>query len=151
KAAEDHIAKNQPLVPHIAIAIADPAPGTKLVIDDDSYPIDQVNNVPIDPGPHHIVVSAPGRVSYETTVTMEQSKPAAIAVPKLAYPVTVKRGRQTLGMVFTFVGAGVFLSAEGLAFYARYHYRDQIDMGHCSNEPTPKCDAYGSRETDRAL
>ena len=154
QAAEEHIAKNRPLVAHLAIAFAEQAPNMKLVIDDIVYPVDRTEDIELDPGTHHVVVTAPGRVPYETDVVLEKSAAKAIAVPKLAYPVTVKRGRVTVGKIFTFSGAGLAVTGIVLGIYARNLYNDQIGdpmMGaHCSDTNPPMCDAEGYRLTNDA-
>jgi hypothetical protein len=150
KAAEEHIAKNQPLVPHLAIAIADPAPDTKLVIDADAYPLDQAGDILIDPGTHRINVSAPGRVAYETTVTIEIGKPKAIAVPKLGYPVVYKKTRRTIGRIATLTGAGLITTGVVLGIVARQLYHKQIDNGNCTDDSPPMCNADGYAGTNTA-
>ena len=87
KAAEEHVAKLQPIVPHLGISFAEIAKDMKVVIDEDAVPIEKAGDIGLDPGSHHITVSAPGRVAYEATVTVEPNKPAQITVPSLGYPV----------------------------------------------------------------
>jgi hypothetical protein len=156
KAAEEKLAVTSPLVSHLAIAFAEQPPNMKLVIDEDIIPADKTDDIIIDPGSHHIVVTAPGRVPYETTVQVEKSSAKAIAVPKLGYPVTVKRGgRRTIGMILSGTGVAMIGAGVGLGLYARSKYNAQIgDMtmgAHCTDEHPPRCDAEGYRLTNDAL
>jgi len=159
KAAEEHIAKLQSQVPHLGIAFADIASGMKVVIDDEAVPVEKAGDFGIDPGSHHIVVSAPGRVSYEATVTIEPGKPATLTVPKLGYPVTVKRTRVTVGKIMTFTGAGFVAGSIVLGIVAKIQYENQFksqdgNPPHCMpammEGELPKCDVDGFNKTGNA-
>jgi hypothetical protein len=151
QAAEDKLAVTTPLVSHLAIAFAETANEMKLVIDEDIVPLDKTEDIVIDPGSHRIVVTAPGRVPYETTVVLEKSKAKAIAVPKLGYPVTVKKGRRTVGMIFTASGVALAGAGVGLGLYARSKYNGQIGPGkNCTDETPPRCNSEGYRITNDA-
>lgn len=149
QAAEDRLAIAAPLVSRLAIVFGEKADNMKLVIDDEVVPIDKTDDIVTDPGRHHIVVTAPGRVPYETTVEVEKSKTRAVAVPKLGYPMTVKKGRVTLGKISTFAGAALAGTGIGLGLYARSRYNGQIGT-NCSNDSPPKCNAEGYRITNDA-
>ena len=155
KAAEERLAAASPLVAHLAIAFAETAPNMKLVIDEEVISVDKTDDIVLDPGSHHIVVTAPGRVPWETTVQVEKSKAKAIAVPKLGYPVTVRKGRRTVGMVMTGIGAAATLTGIGLGFFAFRKYDAQIgDMtmgANCSDTKPPMCNAKGYTETNDAI
>jgi len=156
KAAEDKLAVVSPLVSHLAIAFAEQAPNMKLVIDEEIVPTDKTEDIVIDPGPHHIVVTAPGRVSYDEMVEIEKNKPKALVVPKLGYPVTVKRGgRRTVGIILTATGAASIVAGTALGLYARDQYNGQrgdMTMGkNCTTESPPRCNAMGYRITNDAL
>ncbi len=149
KAAEERIAAAQPYVSHLAVAFAETPDQVKLVIDDQVIPIDKSEDIVIDPGSHHVVVTAPGRVPWETTVTVDKSAAKAIAVPKLGYPMTVKRGRRTVGIILTASGGAMIATGIGLGLYARSKYNAQIPT-HCTTEDPPRCDAEGYRATNDA-
>lgn len=152
QAAEDKLMITAPLVSHLAIAFAEKAANMKLVIDDEVIPIDKSEDIVIDSGSHHVVVTAPGRVPYDVTVVVEQSKAKAIAVPKLDYPVTVKKSRRTVGKILTFSGAGLALTGLGLGIYGWRTYNGQIGPGKsCTDESPPRCDPEGYRITNDAL
>jgi hypothetical protein len=151
KAAEEKLTINAPLVAHLAIAFAEKPDGVKLVIDDNIVPLDKSEDVVIDPGSHHVVVTAPGRVPYETTIEVAKSSAKAVAVPKLGYPVTVKKGRRTVGIILTASGAAMIGTGIGLGLYARSTYNAQVGEGkRCTTETPPRCDSEGYRITNDA-
>jgi hypothetical protein len=150
-AAEEKLAVVSPLVARIAIAFAEQAPNMKLVIDETIIPLDKTDDIVLDPGSHHVVVTAPGRVPYETTVVVEKSAAKAIAVPKLGYPVTVSRGRRTVGMIFSTAGVALVGGGVGLGLYARNKYNGQVGTGkNCMPGDPPTCNAEGYRITNDA-
>jgi len=151
QAAEERLAITTPLVAHLAIAFADQAPGTKLVIDETIVPAERTGDIVLDPGRHHIVVTAPGRVPYDTYVELTKSGSKTLAVPALDYPVTVKRGRVTVGKILTFSGAGMVAAGIGLGVYAWSSYNGQIGTGkNCSDTSPPMCNPEGYRNTNDA-
>jgi hypothetical protein len=154
KAAEDKLAITTPLISHLAIAFAEKPREAKLVIDEDIVPIDRTDDIAIDPGTHRIVVTAPGRVPFETTIEVEKSKAKALAVPKLDYPVTVKKGRRTVGLILSASGVAMVGAGIGLGLYARSKYNGQIgDMtmgANCNEDSPPKCNGEGYRITNDA-
>jgi hypothetical protein len=150
EAAEEKLMITAPLVSHLAIAFAEKADNMKLVIDDEVVPIEKSEDIVIDSGSHHIVVTAPGRVPYDVTVEVEKSKAKAIAVPKLGYPVTVTKSRRTVGKILTFSGAGLVVTGIGLGLYGYATYSGQIGK-NCSDENPPECNEEGYRITNDAL
>lgn len=150
-AAEEHIAKLEPLVPHLSIAFAEIAPDTKLVIDDKAYPVTGANDIRIDPGTRHIVVTAPGRLGYETSVDIKAQEKKSVEIPKLKLPVTVKKTRRTVGKLVTV--AGVVLVGTGIVvgWQADRKYEAQFDNGNCTDGKPPQCNAEGQSETNSAL
>ena len=149
RAAEARLAATTPLVAHLAISFAEVPPNMKIVVDDAIVPFASRDDLVVDPGSHHIVVTAPGRVPYETTVSSEQSKARTVAVPALGYPVTVKRGRVTLGKILTVSGAAFVVTGVGLGLYARHRYNGQIG-GNCSDTDPPICNTEGYGVTSDA-
>ncbi|HEY5928436.1 MAG TPA: tetratricopeptide repeat protein [Kofleriaceae bacterium] len=149
KAAEDKLVIVTPLVARVAIAFAEQAPNMKLVIDETIIPLDKTDDIVIDPGSHHIVVTAPDRVPWETTVALEKSQAKAIAVPKLGYPVTNK-GRRTVGIILSASGVAMIATGIGLGMFANSKYDGQIGPGkNCVNPPN--CNPEGYRITHDAL
>jgi hypothetical protein len=152
EAAEQKLATTTPLVARLAIAFAEQADNMKLVIDETVIPVDKSDDIVLDPGTHHIVVTAPGRVPYETYVELEKSGAKAIAVPKLGYPITVKKSRRTVGKILTFSGAGLSIAGVGLGIYAYTKYEGQVGVDkNCSPGDPPMCNPEGYRITNDAL
>src|SRR5262249_52279856 len=152
--AEDHIAKIGTAIPHLGISFAEIAKDMKVVIDEDALPVEKAGDVSLDPGSHHITVSAPGRVAYQTTVTVDASKPTSITVPKLGYPVTVKSTRKPVGKIMTTAGAVMLGTSVVLGFVAKKQYDDEFKgaMPHCMKVAggKPMCNADGYQATGNA-
>jgi hypothetical protein len=148
-AAEGRIAKIAPRVPRLAIAFTERPDSMKLVIDDVVYPTDveTTNELRLDPGSRHIVVTAPGRVPYETTVELVEGKQQAVAIPRLAFPVTVS-GRRTAGKIATASGLALIGGGVVLGWLGSRRYDEQFTMGHC--DPQRRCSEEGYRATVEA-
>jgi hypothetical protein len=99
------------------------------------------------------VVSRPGRVPYETKMTIAKREHKAIAVPNLALPVTVNKGRTRIGQILAFTGGGAVIAGGALGLVANSRYNAEFDgpMPHCTkNNGHPTCDAIGQPATERA-
>src|SRR5262249_12548188 len=101
-----------------------------------------------------VVVSAPGRVQFNTTVTLKEGEKGAVAVPRLALPVTVRSTRATAGKVMVVVGAAAIVGSETLALIARYSWRKAI--GQCTQKAgappdTSVCDSGPYNDATGAL
>ncbi len=153
-AAEERLAVIVPKVPRLAIAFTERLADMKLVIDDQVFPTDaqSTNELRLDPGARHIVVTAPGRLPYDTTVTLVEGKQEAIAIPRLAKPITVKKARRTVGKVLTFTGAGLAVTGVLLGAWANNNYELAFDDGHCHEVSgmDPVCDPTGYQRTGQA-
>lgn len=161
KAAEDRIAVDAPKVPRLAIAFMERAENMKLVIDDEVVPTDveSTSELRLDPGQRHIVVTAPGRLPFDTTVTLTEGKQSAVAIPKLGYPVTVKHTRRTLGLGFGIAGVAALGTGIVIGFVAHGQYEKQFDVdpntgvAPCSKPADggkPLCDPTGYGKTQSA-
>lgn len=153
-AAEEHIAKIEPLVPHLSIAFAEILTATKLVIDDKVYPITGADDIRVDPGTRHVVVTAPGRLPYETTVSIKAQEKKTVDIPKLKPPVTVSRARRTIGKIVTFSGVALVGTGIGLGFAADRRYQGELDNGNCKvvmGSSAPQCNPDGYKTTSNAL
>lgn len=153
-AAEQRLTINEPKVPRLAIAFTERLPEMKLVIDDVVYPTDQqsTNELRLDPGTRHIVVTAPGRLPFDTTVTLVEGKQEAVAIPKLGYPVTVKKARKTVGKILTFSGVGLVATGIILGYKANVDFEAEFKNGNCTEVPneTPLCNPEGYGLTHNA-
>jgi hypothetical protein len=127
KAAEEHLAKLVDHVPHLAIAFAEPLPSDgKIAVDDRVIDAASAGDVIVDPTTVKIVVSAPGRVTFETTVTFDPKgdhEHKAISVPKLAYPVAVTNTRRTVGKIMAGTGGAIYASGVVIALIARSRWK----------------------------
>lgn len=149
QAAEEHKAKLGVDVPHVAIAFTEPARDMKLLVDDQSVDLNRADDVEVDPGTRTIVVSAPGRVTYTTRITIGKGEHQAVAIPRLGYPVS--GGRAGVGKVLTFSGVGLVAVGIGVGLYARHKYNSQFPT-HCSGPELdhPICDQSGYTATQNA-
>ncbi len=102
--------------------------------------------LPVDPGKHEVEVSAPGRKTFHTTVTVTKGEKARVAVPELAPEggePAHEGPRRTVSLVVTGVGA-VALGASlfvGLSARSKWHESD----GHCDGN---LCDPDGLSARD---
>ena len=84
--ARERIAKLRPRLPQLRVV---PPPGdvAGLTLRVDATDLGRVSlgvPRPLDPGVHHVVASAPGRVPWSTDVTMVEGQSADVMVPDLA-------------------------------------------------------------------
>lgn len=155
KAAEEHIATLRPQVPIVAISYSEQLAGQKLVVDDRVVAAD-ATELPLDPGPHTIVLTAPGRLPYETTVAVKAASRVPVKLPALALPQKGASTQRVFAKVSLIGGGALLLGAGGLAIYARQHYHAQFDGSppHCGIAPAidgkEVCDAEGAAEVTRA-
>ena len=160
--ASAEIARLTPDVPVVTIkhAIASLA-GEKLVVDDKVIPND-TQDLPLDPGRHAVVVTAPGHLPFETTVTVRLGARDKLVVPALETPkpgetVIVNNepsARRPIGKIMTVAGAAVALVGVGLAYYAKRDYDGLFggSSAHCGVFPNvngePTCDDVGQSRVD---
>jgi tetratricopeptide (TPR) repeat protein len=154
KAAEQRLALIGDRVPRLAIGFAERPDNMKLLIDDEVVPTDaeSTNELRLDPGSRHIVVTAPGRLPYATDVVLVEGKQQAIAIPALARPAQ-PRTRKTAGIILA--GSGIALAATGLVlgYRANATYDEQFENGNCHYDPAgggKLCNATGFSETSEA-
>ncbi|HTR52640.1 MAG TPA: hypothetical protein VMJ10_18120 [Kofleriaceae bacterium] len=148
KAAEEHLAQVEENVAHLGLGFAEPpTEDTKIVVGDEVVPIGQVGDVLVDEGQVSIEVSRPGRVAYETKVSVAKGEHKAIAIPALALPVTVKSGRHTFGKIVTISGGALVVTGVVLGVIAWHDYNQQFDMGHCMKG---LCDQTGQPAVESA-
>lgn len=152
KAAEEHKEKLGPHVPRLSITFTEQVRDMRLVVDDQIVDVNDAKDIEIDPGTRTIVVTAPGRVAYKTTITFHPDENGVVTIPKLATPVS--SGRRTVGKVLTFSGVGVVAVGIGVGFYARHKYNSQFDgnPAHCTmpDASHPVCDPAGYAATQSA-
>jgi len=89
KVARDRAKQIEPRLPKLLIEVPSPAPGLEVRRDNVvlGAPVWGTSS-PVDPGSHRIVATAPGRVTWDVTVTAAEGKTLRVVVPALA-PVVV--------------------------------------------------------------
>ena len=156
--AQDQINKLAAKVPVVALNYAGARlPGQKLVIDDEVI-ANERTEVRLDPGPHDLVLTAPGRVAYEKKLHLDVGSRTTIELPMLEVPksrVVARRvsGRRLGGAIAAFGGLGVALAGTGMFVYAKQDYDQLFKDGHCGMyerpDGTPTCDAIGQPRSER--
>lgn len=139
--AETELGKLVPRAPHLAIAFSESySADAKLLVANKVVDFATASDVLVDPGDVPIVLSAPGRVSYTTKITIAEGEHKAVAVPKLGYPVTACRWCRTLGKSAVAVG-GASLAA-GIVVGLISHSRWNDATAACSHQgDTIVCDS----------
>jgi tetratricopeptide (TPR) repeat protein len=150
-------------LPIVAISYAaPPIDGTKLVIDDAVVPL-SAKERPLDPGRHEIVVTAPGRIPFQTAISIAIAERKSLVIPALELPkqqTIVKQGnaRRAIGKAATLGGSGLVVGASLLALYAHHLYNEPFhgnppDCGgptHPDVDGKTACDQAGQDKTERA-
>jgi hypothetical protein len=132
EAAARKIAMLSPRVPRLTLTVpAGLGVKARVLLDDDVIPLNQVDGILVDPGPHTLVVTEPGKLPFETKVTLAESQKETIAIPLLegAKTVVVREEaspRILRGKITAVSGAALGLAGIGLGFYARSYYWDQF-------------------------
>ena len=153
--AEAHIAALKDDIPTVTIKfVGERAAGTRVLIGERVISPEMYadgKKVNVDPGELVVVVSAPGRLAYETKLMIAKKEGKAIDVPELKKGVTVKSSRRTIGIVTTAAGGTFFVTGAVLGLVARNIYRDNRNTSHCEPaEGDDICDAEQQSETERA-
>ena len=152
RAADDHLAALAPVVPHIAFTLTQPLPDTTILIDGRVIEIDQLADVPIDPGERLLVVSAPNRLPYRATLVVAPAEHKAIVIPALAKSITVRSSRRRIGQITAIAGVVVLGVGIGVGINAHSLYQEQFDSQLCAHTMTgDHCDPEGQRNTEQAL
>jgi hypothetical protein len=149
-AAERKLAMLAPRVPHLKIVLPPNAPPTtRVIVDDLVLALDQLDDVPVDPGARSIVIAAPERLPYETRVTIEEAEHRTVVVPELrgVKTVVVATSPRALYAKLTMVGGVVTgATAIGLGLYGVHVYWSQFPAasrdGTDATEPGKNCFTY---------
>lgn len=149
-AADQHLAKDEPLVGHVTLAFAEvPSVHDALLIDQQLVPLDSVQDIELDPGVHHLSYSAPGREPYDTSFELERGAHQRLAIPRLA-ALTARPANAHKVVGITLGASGLALLAGGVAIglVARSHYNapfdtepDDTTTGHCDS--SGRCNQAG--------
>ncbi len=156
EAAERKIALLAPRVPRVEITLAETLPGTRVLVDTAVLAPHQLDGLDVDPGTRTIVVTAPGRLPYETKVEIAEGERETVAIPRLeaARTVYVERGtnpRRTWGKVATFSGVGLIAAGVVVGVLADRSYWDEFPAGARDGAivgplPTHDCWTVGTSE-----
>ncbi len=121
--AQERITALAAQVPVVVIKRAGAAlPSEKLVVDDKVVPSDKTE-LPLDPGTHTFVLTAPGRLPFETSLNVKVAEKVTLQLPVLELPkvrtVVTRVGstRRTLGKLLAIGGGGVVLTSGALVLY----------------------------------
>jgi hypothetical protein len=149
KAAEERLAELAPRVPHVRIVFAEPPlVGTSIVIGDKVIAMADIGDIPMDPGEHALVVSAPKHLPYQTKVRIAEGEHRDVTVPALQG--AVGSGR-TVGKIVTISGGVFIASGIIIGVLANNRYEDQFDGAPANcNRTTKECNGNGQTETERA-
>ena len=147
--AESHIKTLEADLPHVTIKFLVPPPdGTRVLIGETVIPPSQYGNAAVDPGELVIVVSAPGRLAYETRMIIAKKESKPIEVPELKKGVTVKgSSRKSIGIIVTAAGGAAIVTSQILGLYARSKYNTNHDKGCDMNDV---CSAEEQSQTEKA-
>lgn len=163
KFARDKVAAIKPRLATLTVVVPDAIAATPgLTIERDGKAIGQAqwgSAVPVDPGPHRVVASAPGRAPWSKQVDVQGEATATrIDVPMLAEargsaqqpvaPMTPEPESSVqgpVGLVIGGVGVAAMAVGVGLGFAAKSKYDDT--EGHCVGS---FCDDEGLQATDSA-
>lgn len=150
KAAITHITALAPRIPHVTIEFVPPVlPETTIVIDGKAYAKDKLADVPVDPGSHEVVVSAPGYLPFESTFAIAEGEHHNVAIPRLEKSVSVRSTRRTIGIIVGGAGAMVGITGIVVGVVARGRYNDTTSCHSGGNCDDP--DDYTKRKNALAL
>jgi tetratricopeptide (TPR) repeat protein len=76
-----------PRLAHLRLVVSAPAPGIDISVDDASIARDRWSSaIPIDPGAHRIVATAPSRTTWAATAQASAGTTSDVAIPELVDP-----------------------------------------------------------------
>jgi hypothetical protein len=152
--AEDRLRVLTPELSFVTITFAEPpAPETTLLVDDRVIPLDKLEKRAIDPGDRVIVVTAPGRVAYRTSLRIEKRKDASLVIPALEPQRVVNSSRRTIGKITVVAGGATFATGIVLGLTANSRYNAQFGPdGPCrAGNVCDTSDAASKVESARTL
>lgn len=150
EAAEEHIAALTPELPYLTIRFGTPPiADTKILIDDHVVPMAKIERFAVDPGERVIVVSAPGRLPFQTKIMIAKREEKQVEVPELARSVTVKSSRRTIGIITTASGAAAIATGVVIGIVAKGRYDDALKLCDTTREPA-HCPPESQTKTENA-
>lgn len=152
--ANARLAALAPQLPRLTIALAEPRPaGVVVLVDRRVVPLDQLRELPVDPGTRDIVVSAPGRVSYHSELQIAPAEQRALDIPALARSVDAGTARRRAGQLTVLAGGAATVTGITLGVVAWRKYRNQFGApdSPCSDTGgVVSCDERGQVATSSA-
>jgi len=152
--AQSRIDALRPELPHLHMTFATKLEGMRVLIGDrviSTAKLESGEGAAVDPGELVIVVSAPGRLAYETKLVIKKQEHKTVAIPELQKGVTVKSSRRTIGIITTISGGAALASGIVLGLVARNTYNDQFFEGGCQKaNGGDVCPPEQQTETERA-
>jgi hypothetical protein len=137
KAADAKLAELGPEVPYLTIRFdRPPLPQTKVVVDDRVVALSALEELDVDPGERVVVVSAPGRISFQRKISIAKRERRVLEVPPLQRP----SPRRTIGKVSFAAGAAAVATSVVLGYVAHLRYDDAINT---MNGNMSACDLVG--------
>jgi len=149
RAAEAHLAALLPELSHLTITFAELAPETKVLLDDRVVAVEQMGKLAVDPGDRVIVVTAPGRVAYRTTVRIEKRETKTLEIPRLANSV-VKSSRRTIGKITVAAGGAAIGTGIVLGLVARSRYNSAAEDCNKNGAGERVCSGDGASRIESA-
>jgi hypothetical protein len=129
-AAEEHLTQLTPRAPHLAIAFSESYPDGKLLVANKIVRIVDASDILVDPGQVSIVMSAPGRVPYSTSLEVAEGQHKALAIPQLGLPVTTCTACRLVGKSLVGVGAAAIVTSVIIGW--KSHSDWNRDVANCT-------------------
>ncbi len=142
--------------------VAAPAPAIAgLAASRDGLALDLDHDVPLDAGPHHVVATAPGRQTWDVTLTVADGQTTRAAVPALgeaasvttfgsryeAVPGPDHARKHAIARALALGGLGALAIGGGLGGYAIYLAQEAGDPKNCDGTV---CNAHGTDLANQA-
>ena len=156
EAASARLAELAPRLPLVTVTFAQPPrPGTRLVIDEHAIALTALVDLPLDPGTHEVVVSAPGHLPFRASVRAFEGRRSTVTLPALERAVTAASSRRRLGLVTAGGGVVALGAAAVIGVVAHGRYQAPFDDGACWDraEGRAQCTpaGYGATSSARTL
>lgn len=113
-------------IPHVTLWFRTTAPeGVKVLVDDKTIEVSGRTRIEVDPGERRIVVTAPGRVGWVSTLAIAKRDDKGVELPELAKAQV--SSRKTIGKLTAITGGALVAASVGVALVARGRYNDAKD------------------------
>jgi hypothetical protein len=155
--ATEHLAAVEPKVSKVTITVEEAAkvPALEVKLDGEVLGIAGLGTaLPVDPGPHKVTATAPGKMPWEGSVAITtDAQMASVRIPALEDAAAAPSPAVTTGGVPTmaYVLAGTGVVALGVTIGARVAMGSKHDdrRAECLTQTTPACDDTGKSSIQR--